>query len=57
VCVLLSIEEYRRITGEGQATADLKGKNIAELLYMPGVADIELEIPKLDELPRPADSS
>jgi prevent-host-death family protein len=57
VCVLLSIEEYRRITGKGSDTPDLKGKNIAELLYMPGIADIELEIPKLDELPRPADFS
>ena len=57
VCVLLSIEEYRRITGKGQTAADLEGKNIAELLYMPGIADIELEIPKLDELPRPADFS
>ncbi len=41
--VLLSIEEYRRITGKKQ--------NIADLLYMPGAEDIELEIPKLGELP------
>jgi prevent-host-death family protein len=49
VNVLLSIEEYRRITGKKQ--------NIADLLYMPGAEDIEFEIPKLDELPRPADFS
>jgi prevent-host-death family protein len=57
VSVLLSIEEYRRITGKGKHAADLGRKNIAELLYMPGIADIDLEIPKLDELPRPADFS
>ena len=49
VHVLLSIEEYRRITGKQQ--------KIGDLLAMPGIADIELEIPKLDELPRPADFS
>jgi prevent-host-death family protein len=49
VHVLLSIEEYRRITGKRQ--------NIADLLAMPGIADIELEIPKIDELPRAADFS
>lgn len=49
VNVLLSIEEYRRITGKKQ--------NIADLLHMPGSEDIEFEIPKLDELPRPADFS
>ncbi len=47
--VLLSIEEYRRLTGKQQ--------KIGDLLAMPGIADIELEIPKLDELPRPADFS
>lgn len=47
--VLLSIEEYRRITG--------KQAKIGDLLGMPGVEDIELEIPKLNELPRPADLS
>jgi hypothetical protein len=41
--VLLSIEEYRRITGKEQ--------NIADLLALPGSEDIEFEIPKLDELP------
>jgi prevent-host-death family protein len=39
--VLLSIEEYQRITG--------KGRNIADLLAMPGLADIELEIPPRTE--------
>jgi prevent-host-death family protein len=49
VHVLMSIEEYRRITGKRQ--------NIADLLAMPGIADIELEIPRIDELPRAADFS
>jgi prevent-host-death family protein len=39
--VLLSIEEYQRITG--------KHRNIADLLAMPGLADIELEIPPRTE--------
>jgi prevent-host-death family protein len=43
VNVLLSFEEYRRITGKRQ--------NIADLLALPGSEDIELEIPKLGELP------
>jgi prevent-host-death family protein len=47
--VLLSIEEYRRITGKQQ--------KIADLLAMPGVEDIELELPKRGELPRAADLS
>jgi prevent-host-death family protein len=47
VNVLLSIEEYRRITGKEQ--------NIADLLYMPGAEDVELEIPKWSEPPRAAD--
>lgn len=49
VHVLLSIEEYRRIAGKRQ--------NIADLLYMPGVEDIELEIPKRTEMPRVPDLS
>ena len=36
--VLLSIEEYRRLAG--------KGKSLAEALAMPGLADIELDIPE-----------
>jgi prevent-host-death family protein len=47
--VLLSIEEYRRITGARQ--------KIADLLAMPGVENIELEIPRLREFARPADIS
>lgn len=47
--VLLTIEEYRRIAGGG--------RKIADLLAMPGVEDVELEIPRWDELPRPADLS
>jgi prevent-host-death family protein len=49
VHVLLSIEEYRRITGKKQ--------NIADLLALPGSEDFELELPKRDELPRAADLS
>lgn len=45
--VLLSIEEYQRITGIHQ--------KIADLLAMPGIEDIELEIPQLRDLARPAD--
>ena len=48
--VLLSIEEYQRITG--------KEANIVELLAMPSAADIDFEPPKLPgELYRPADFS
>ncbi|WP_158932509.1 type II toxin-antitoxin system Phd/YefM family antitoxin [Acidisphaera sp. S103] len=39
--VLLSIEEYRRLTG-GRG-------NIANLLAMPGLSDIEMEIPPRTE--------
>jgi prevent-host-death family protein len=49
--VLLSIEEYRRITGTGKTAADTKGRNIAELLALPGSEDIEFEIPRIGELP------
>ena len=45
--VLLSIEEYRRLTGE---TA-----KIADLLALPGVEDIEFEAPRARDLLRPAD--
>ena len=47
--VLLNIEDYQRITGGRQ--------KIADLLAMPGVEDIELEIPQLRDLARPADFS
>jgi prevent-host-death family protein len=47
--VLLSIEEYQRITGQR--------RNIADLLAMPGLADIELEIPPRTERARSVDLS
>jgi prevent-host-death family protein len=49
VHVLLSIEEYRRITG--------KQRSIVDALAMPGVADVELEIPKCTEMSRVPDLS
>lgn len=45
--VLLSIEEYRRLTD--------KRRNLVEALSMPGLADIEVEFPRSRELARPAD--
>jgi PHD/YefM family antitoxin component YafN of YafNO toxin-antitoxin module len=46
--VLLTIEEYQRITGSQTS--------IVELLAMPGVADIDFEPPRLSgDLYRPAD--
>lgn len=47
--VLLSIEEYRRISSGRQ--------KIADLLAMPGIEDIELEIPPFGDHPRVADLS
>lgn len=47
--VLLTIEEYQRITG-GQ-------HKIADLLALPGIEDVELEIPSLRDFARPADLS
>ncbi len=47
--VLLSIREYQRLTG-GPA-------RIADLLAMPGIEDVELAVPRLGDLPRPADLS
>lgn len=47
--VLLSIEEYLRLTGGQQ--------KIADLLAMPGVEDIELEVPQMRDLPKAADFS
>lgn len=44
--VLLSIEEYRQLTAER--------RSIVEALSMPGLADIEIELPRSRELPRPA---
>ena len=36
--VLLSIEEYRRLAG--------RGRSLAEALSMPGLADIDFELPR-----------
>jgi prevent-host-death family protein len=47
--VLMSMALYQRLTGSRQ--------KIADLLAMPGIEDVELEIPRLRELARPADLS
>lgn len=47
--VLLSIQEYRRLTGVRQ--------KIADLLAMPGIETAELEIPQLRDIPQTADFS
>ena len=47
--VLMSMALYQRLTGSRQ--------KIADLLAMPGMEDIELEIPRLRDLARPADLS
>ncbi len=47
--VLLTIEEYRRITGTG--------RTVAECLAMPGAEDIELMLPERPDRPRAADLS
>jgi hypothetical protein len=47
--VLLSIAEYRRLTGSH--------RKIAELLAMPGVEDLELKPPRPRDPARPADLS
>ena len=47
--VLLTIEEYRKITG-GSAS-------IIDLLALPGVEDVELEPARAGDLYRPADLS
>jgi prevent-host-death family protein len=45
--VLLSIEEYQRLTGQH--------RSLVEALSMPGIADIEIEFPHSRELPQPAE--
>jgi prevent-host-death family protein len=45
--VLLSIEEYRRLTGGKRSMVDA--------LSMPGLSDVEVEFPRSRELARPAD--
>ncbi len=47
--VLLTFEEYKKIT-RGQT-------KIADLLAMPGAADIDLPLPEMRDLARPADLS
>ena len=47
--VLLSIDDYRRLTGQR--------RNIADLLAMPGLANVELDIPPRTERARPVDQS
>ncbi len=49
--VLLSIEEYQRITGKGQR------RSIADALAMPGLEDIEFDPPRVNIGIRPADFS
>ncbi len=46
--VLLTFDEYKKLTGRTK---------IADLLAMPGIEDIELEIPPLSDLAQPADFS
>jgi prevent-host-death family protein len=45
--VLMTFDEYRRITG-GRA-------RIADLLAMPGVEDVEIDVPRSRDLAIPAD--
>jgi prevent-host-death family protein len=47
--VLLTFDEYKKITG-GRT-------KIADLLAMPGIEALELEIPQLRDLAQPADLS
>ncbi|HLV18496.1 MAG TPA: type II toxin-antitoxin system Phd/YefM family antitoxin [Pseudomonas sp.] len=47
--VLLSFEEYQRLTGGPGSVIDM--------LAMPGVEDVEFEAPRARELSRPADLS
>jgi prevent-host-death family protein len=47
--VLMSMKLYQRLTGSR--------KKIADLLAMPGIEDVDLEIPHLLDVARPADFS
>jgi prevent-host-death family protein len=47
--VLLTFDEYKKITGART--------KIADLLAMPGIEVVELEIPRLRDLAQPADLS
>lgn len=55
VQVLLSVADYRRLSGLGSGQASCHGQDIADLLAMPEGADVELEIVPRIERPRPAD--
>jgi prevent-host-death family protein len=44
--VLLSMKEYQQLSGSSQ--------KIADLLAIPGIEDLELEIPRMCDFPRPA---
>lgn len=44
--VLLSIEEYQKLTGHS--------KTLAEALHLPGAAEVEFTPPKADWMPKPA---
>lgn len=45
--VLLTFQDYQKLLGAGPT--------IGDLLYMPGVADIDLDIPPRDDMGRAAD--
>lgn len=47
--VLLSIEEYQKITGQR--------RSIVAALSMPGLSEFDADFPRSDERPRPADFS
>jgi prevent-host-death family protein len=47
--VLLSIDDYRRLSG--------RDRSIADLLAMPGVEDIDFEPPQLQDVAQAADLS
>ena len=47
--ILLNVEEYQKLTGTRP--------KITELLAMPGSEDIDLEVPRLDDLAQPANFS
>jgi len=47
--VLLTIEEYRKLSGNEPS--------IADLLHMPGAADIEFDPPRMNLISKPADFS
>ncbi len=46
--VLLTFEAYQRLTGSQGGIIELLG-------LPPGIEDVELEIPRMRDLPRPAD--